>query len=137
MSLEHDEHGEHDLKSLRKKLHAELLSRSDTDDVTDDVPDDELLLSLHPVKLIKNTSLYVVSINGKPSFYVKDETTASNLMWNTIKILSSDYILNGYHTNIIDLNNCQLTIIGRYNFFLFACEKPLDTVSYTKVYESC
>ena len=42
-----------------------------------------------------------INIAIKPSFYVKDETTANDKMWNTIKILSSDYILNGYHTNII------------------------------------
>ena len=116
---------------------SEEQSEEDDNIVDEDLPDDELLLKLNPIKLIKNTSLYVVSINGKPSFYVKDEKTANNKVWETVKIMSSTYIINGYHTRIIDIGNNQLNIIGRYNFILFACEKTLDTVSYAKVYESC
>ena len=81
--------------------------------------------------------LFVVSIDKSPTFYFKDEKTASKKMWDVASKLSYDQFASGYKTNYIKIGTHELHIVGSYRFYLVSYEKILHRVSYHRVKNTC
>ena len=106
-----------------------------SEEENDDEVVDELINSLEPFSFTENSDLYVVSIDDTPSFYVKDDVTASKKMWEVTRSLSNTNFFRGYKTNLLKISNNELHLLGRYRFFLVSYDTILHRVSYSKVQE--
>ena len=120
------------IKGLDTPDNSELDS-TDSTDSTDSV--DELTLLLNPLSFTENSELYVVSVDGLPQFYVKDEHTAERKMWEVTRLLSARHVLDGHHTQFLKINNNELHILSSYRFFLIAYDQIIHKVSYHRVKE--
>lgn len=96
---------------------------------------DDLNLDLESFNYTDNSSLYVVSLDGVPQFYVKDKKVASDKMWGLTRLLSLEKISSGYRTNYLKVGDNQLNLVGSYRFFLLAYDQILHSVSYHKIKE--
>jgi len=83
----------------------------------------------------ENSYLYAISIDHIPSFYVKDEKTARDKVWQLSKSLLSKEYLKGYCSYNLRISANEIHIIGKYRFFLIAYDQILHRVSYDKIKE--
>ena len=83
----------------------------------------------------KNSDLYVVSVDGSPMFYVKDEQAASKKMWSVAFKLAGIKFFAGDRTNFLKISDNELHLIGSYRFFLIAYDRIIHTIRYSKVSE--
>jgi hypothetical protein len=93
------------------------------------------LSQLEPMSFTEKSGLYVVTIDGTPKFYVKDEETAAEKMWEVTHHLSAAQFFVGYRTNFLKIKENEIHILGSYRFFLIAYDTILHRVSYSKVDE--
>jgi hypothetical protein len=96
---------------------------------------EQLSTLLDPFSLVENSDLYVVTVNDYPRLYVKDEKSASDKMWSTIRLLSGREFLNGWRTNYVQISDTELHLFGSYKFFLISYDQILQRVSYSRVKE--
>jgi hypothetical protein len=96
---------------------------------------EQLSTLLDPFSLTNNSDLYVVSVNGHPKFYVKDEKSASDKMWSTILLLSGRGFLNGWNTNYLQISDTEVHLVGSNRFLLITYDQVLHRVSYSRVKE--
>ena len=80
-----------------------------------------------------NSDLFVISIDGIPKFYVKDEKTASEKMWYFTRILSFKHFSSGYRSNYVQISEKELHIIGSFRFFLLAYDQVIHRITYSKI----
>ena len=140
---EETETEEKEENETEEKEHIYLSSGKNTNDIgiedfDENESDDsvnEINLLLNPLSFTDNSDLHVVSIDGTPQFYVKDENTASKKMWDVTRLLSSRHIFDGYRTQFLKVSDNELHILGSYRFFLVAYDQILHRVSYTRVQE--
>ena len=85
--------------------------------------------------LTENSDLYVVSVDGRPRFYVKDEKAAHEKMWNIARHLSRTQFFAGYKTNFLRIRENELHLLGSYRFFLIAYDTTLHRITYNRVQE--
>ena len=90
---------------------------------------------LNPLSFTENSNLYVISIDGISRFYVKDESTASEKMWDIARRLSGTQFLSGYRTAFLKISNNELHLVGYYRFFLVSYETVLHRISYSIIQE--
>lgn len=109
-------------------------SYSDDDD---DVDDDKISISplINSLSFTENSDLYVVSIDGLPTFYVKDIKTANEKMWDITRQLANKRFLGGYNTNFLKISENELHLIGSFRFFIIAYDTTLHRITYSKVKE--
>jgi hypothetical protein len=81
----------------------------------------------------ENSDLYVVCVDGYPSFYVKDKKIASEKMWELAHHLSSQNL--DRNVNCVRINNNELHLISNFKMFIISYDNILHRVSYTKVKE--
>lgn len=110
---------------------------SDNDSVSSGNIDENNQLSylLEPLSFTKNSNLYVVSVDDIPYFYVKDEKTAVEKMWEVTRKLSGKQFFSGYKTNTLKINERELHLLGSYRFFLIAYDTILHRINYSMVQE--
>lgn len=96
---------------------------------------DNITSLLNPLNLTDNSDLYVVSVDNVPRFYVKDEKSASEKMWEIARLLAIGHFTSGYRTNYLQLSNNQLHLVGSYRFFLISYDQTLHRFSYSKIKE--
>lgn len=108
---------------------------SDFDFDFDENTDTQLSQLLEPMSFTENSGLYVVTIDGIPKFYVKDKATASEKMWEVIRLLSATRFFSGYRTNFLKIKENEIHILGSYRFFLIAYDTIIHRVSYSKIEE--
>jgi hypothetical protein len=82
---------------------------------------------------IENSELYVISVDDSPKFYVNNEKSAFDKMWEVTRMLSSKYVFDGYRTQFIKVNNNELHILGSYRFFIIAYDQILNRITYNKI----
>jgi hypothetical protein len=82
-----------------------------------------------------DSKLYTVSIDRIPKFYVKDEQSAIEKIWELSRNLSSEHFLDGYITNIIKFKYNEIHIVGSYRFYLISYDSILSRISYSKITE--
>ena len=90
---------------------------------------------LNPLSFTENSNLYVISIDGISRFYVKDESTASEKMWDIARRLSVTQFLSGYRTAFLKISNNELHLVGYYRFFLVSYETVFHRISYSIIQE--
>ena len=90
---------------------------------------------LNPLSFTENSNLYVISIDGISRFYVKDESTASEKMWDIARRLSGTQFLSGYRTAFLKISDNELHLVGYYRFFLISYETVLHRISYSIIQE--
>ena len=104
-----------------KRKHVNSLdSELEKDDSSSDDEDEEETEKsiLNPLSFTENSNLYVISIDGISRFYVKDESTASEKMWDIARRLSVTQFLSGYRTAFLKISDNELHLVGYYRFFL-------------------
>jgi hypothetical protein len=111
------------------------LSKSSQDSEDDYQTDKDCLLENSYCPDNSNSNLYTVSIDNIPKFYVKDEQSAIEKIWDIGKDLSHKYFLDGYTNNIIKIKDNEIHISGSYQLFLISYEKILSRISYEKISE--
>jgi hypothetical protein len=84
---------------------------------------------------IKDSDVYIVSVDGCPKFYVNTEKAAYDKMWEVTRLLSSKYVFDGYRTQYIKVKNNELHILGSYRFFIVAYDQILNRITYNKIYQ--
>ena len=82
---------------------------------------------------IEKSELYVISVDGSPTFYVNNEKSAFDKMWDVTRLLSSKYIFDGYKTQFIEVKDNELHILGSYRFFIIAYDQILNRITYNKI----
>jgi len=82
---------------------------------------------------VENSELYVVSVDGSPKFYVNNEKSAFDKMWEVTRLLSSKYVFDGYKTQFIEVKDNELHILGSYRFFIIAYDQILNRITYNKI----
>lgn len=97
--------------------------------------DSDVTRLLEPLSLTENSDLYVVTVDGSPRFYVKDEKTASDKMWEVARRLSSTQFFAGYRTSFLRIRENELRLLGSFRFFLIAYDTTLHRISYSRVQE--
>lgn len=110
-------------------------SECDCDSDSDENADTQLSQLLEPMTFTENSGLYVVTIDGIPKFYVKDEAIACEKMWEVTRRLSASQFFSGYRTNFLKIKENEIHILGSYRFFLFAYDTILHRISYYKAEE--
>ena len=120
----------------RKHLNS-LDSELEKDDSSSDDEDEEETEKsiLNPLSFTENSNLYVISIDGISRFYVKDESTASEKMWDIARRLSVTQFLSGYRTAFLKISNNELHLVGYYRFFLVSYETVFHRISYSIIQE--
>ena len=121
-----------------KRKHVNSLdSELEKDDSSSDDEDEEETEKsiLNPLSFTENSNLYVISIDGISRFYVKDESTASEKMWDIARRLSVTQFLSGYRTAFLKISNNELHLVGYYRFFLISYETVLHRISYSIIQE--
>lgn len=113
----------------------ELSDDESEDDESEDDNEKELPTLLSPLSFTDNSDLYIVSVNGLPRFYVKDEKTASDKMWELSRKLASTEFFAGYRTNLLRISNKEIHLLGSYRFFLIAYDTILHRISYSRISE--
>jgi hypothetical protein len=108
------------------------LSKSSQDSEDDYQKDKDCLFEPSPNS---NSKLYTVSIDRIPKFYVKDEQSAIDKIWEISRDLSSKHFLDGYITNIIKIKDNEIHIVGSYRFYLISYDSILNRISYSKITE--
>jgi hypothetical protein len=104
----------------------------DSDDDSDDSDDDNINSCF---SFTENSNLFVISANGQPKFYVQDEKTAIENMWNVAKLLSVESFCSGYRTSFVKFSPTEIHIIGTYRFFLLSYDRILYRITYSKIKE--
>jgi hypothetical protein len=84
-------------------------------------------------KYTTDTNLYVVAIDGEPSFYVKSEEEAHKKIWEIIRMLAERNL--EYYTNCVQISKNELQLIGCFKMYVVSYDRLLHTVSYRKVQE--
>jgi hypothetical protein len=102
--------------------------RSDTTPI-DSIPTQ----TLKNFNFIEKSELYIVSVDGSPKFYVNNEKSAFDKMWEVTHLLSSKHLFNGYRTQFIKVNNNELHILGSYRFFIIAYDQILNRITCNKI----
>ena len=122
------------LISLNKKLVIDnKITKEDYDSSnTSDSHNEEEELSFN---FTVNSDLFVISIDGIPKFYVKDEKSAREKMWSISRSFSHEKFLCGYNTNYVKISSTELHIIGSYRLFLMAYEQTLHRIKYSRIKE--
>jgi len=82
---------------------------------------------------VENSELYVVSVDDSPKFYVNNEKSAFDKMWEVTRLLSSKYVFDGYKTQFIEVKDNELHILGSYRFFIIAYDQILNRITYNKI----
>lgn len=108
------------------------LSKSSQDSEDDYQKDKDCLLE---PSHNSNSNLYTVSIDRIPKFYVKDEQSAIEKIWELSQNLSSKHFLDGYITNIVKIKHNEIHIVGSYRFYLISYDSILNRISYSKITE--
>ena len=112
-----------------------------SDTPTDTTPSDDLNsqsdlhLQNNTFNFIKDSDVYIVSVDGCPKFYVNTEKAAYDKMWEVTRLLSSKYVFDGYRTQYIKVKNNELHILGSYRFFIVAYDQILNRITYNKIYQ--
>lgn len=83
----------------------------------------------------ENSDLYVISVDGVPNCYVKDEEIARKRIWDLARLYSSRKNFNGWQTSFVKISHNELHILGSYRLFLIAYDKVLRRLSYEKIKE--
>ena len=119
-------------------------SKQETEDETDETENsssntqhvnDLLSTLLEPLSFTDQSDLYVVSVDGIPKFYVKDEKSASDKMWDISRKLAGTHYFAGYRTNFLKIKDNELHIIGSYRLFVIAYDIILHRIKYYKIEE--
>lgn len=121
-------------REVDKEVTTEVGSDVDGDESTDGCVD-QLTLLLDPLSFTENSGLYVVTVDGVPRFYVKDEQSATEKMWTVARKLASTQFFAGYRTNFLKISDNELELIGGYRFFIISYDTLLHNISYNKVHE--
>jgi len=116
-------------------LDSELEEDTTEEDEESSSSSDEDKTILNPLSFTENSGLYVISIDGISRFYVKDEITASEKMWDIARRLSGTQFLSGYRTAFLKISNNELHLVGYYQFFLISYETVLHRISYSIIQE--
>jgi hypothetical protein len=116
-------------------LDSELEKDDSSSDDEDEDEDETEKTILNPLSFTENSNLYVISIDGVSRFYVKDESTASEKMWDIARRLSGTQFLSGYRTAFLKISNNELHLVGYYRFFLVSYETVLHRISYSIIQE--
>ena len=90
---------------------------------------------LNPLTISNNSELYVVSVDGQPKLYVKNEQLAKEKMWYIARELSGHKFLAGYRTEFIKIGDNELHLLGNYRFFIMSYDIVLHRIQYSKINE--
>ena len=124
-----------DIDNKTNETQVEKHVDSDVKETVENNDFEQLSTLLDPFSITENSDLYVVNVNDFPRFYVKDEKSASDKMWSTIRLLSGREFLDGWRTNYVQISDTELHLVGSYRFFLIAYDQVLHRVSYSRVKE--
>ena len=105
---------------------------STTENVEDEDEDSEDELGY---TFTENSELYAITVDGVPFCYVKDEESASQLMWDITRQFSVENCLSGWRTSFVKVSKNELHLLGSYKFFLIAYDQVLRRISYSLIRE--
>ena len=120
---------------LKDKNKNDSSSDSETDSSSEDECENEDNCTETFFNYTDNSDLFVVSVDGIPKFYVKDEKEASDKMWSLARLLSGEKFCSGYRTNYVEISPTELHIMGSYRFFLIAYDQKIHSITYSKIRE--
>ena len=120
------------VNSLDSELEEDTTEEESSSSDDEEEPEKSIL---NPLSFTENSNLYVISIDGISRFYVKDESTASEKMWDIACRLSGTQFLSGYRTAFLKISNNELHLVGYYRFFLISYETVLHRISYSIIQE--
>jgi len=92
-------------------------------------------INLDSFTLNENSDLYTICVNDVPICYVKDEKTAIKRMWDLARIQTFDSNCSGWRTNLVQVHQNELHILGSYKFFIVSYDQVLKRISYNRVQE--
>ena len=122
------------MEETNDKVLSEVLKNND-EDTSETVTNDILYNLLEPLSVNDDSYLHVVSVDNVPKFYVKDEESAAEKMWEVSRKLSATQFFAGYRTSILKVKENEISIYGNYRFFLISYDVLLHSISYSKVEE--
>ena len=111
----------------------ELKNYDEIEDEDEDEIEDEI--NLDSFVFTENSDLYTICVDGIPICYVKDEKTACKKMWELARIKTFDSNCSGWRTNLIEVRQNELHLLGSYKFFIVSYDKLLKRISYNRVQE--
>jgi len=92
-------------------------------------------INLDSFTFTENSDLYTICIDGVPICYVKDEESARKRMWDLARIQTFDTQFYGWRTNLVEVRQNELHILGSYKFFIVSYDQVLKRISYNRVLE--
>ncbi len=128
-----------------KEGEAEEENETSDDEEGDEVPNKEE--KLFTSSLLKNAFVYVVSIDGEPRCYVKDEKTALSTIreiagrlqnsqtnpWCGFEYNTNSSIFS--HIRIVSKSHDEIHVTSTYNFLIVSYDRVLYRLTYKKIHE--
>lgn len=100
-----------------------------------DEDEDEEEINLNSFTFTENSDLYTICVDSVPICYVKDEESARKRMWDLARIQTFDNQCSGWRTNLVEVRQNELHILGSYKFFVVSYDQVLKSISYNRVLE--
>ena len=92
-------------------------------------------INLDSFTFTENSNLYTICVDGVPICYVKDEDTARKKMWDLARIQTFNSKCSGWRTNLVEVGENELHILGSYKFYVVSYDQILKRISYNCVRE--
>ena len=92
-------------------------------------------INLNSFTFTENSDLYTICVDSVPICYVKDEESAHKRMWDLARIQTFDNQCSGWRTNLVEVRQNELHILGSYKFFVVSYDQVLKRISYNRVLE--
>lgn len=115
-------------KEKDTKTHQDVGKEEDKDEEDEEI-------NLDNFTFTENSGLYTICIDGVPICYVKDEESARKRMWDLARIQTFDTQCYGWRTNLVEVRQNELHILGSYKFFVVSYDQVLKRISYNRVLE--
>jgi hypothetical protein len=80
-----------------------------------------------------NSDIYILYLNDLPVFYLDNEKTVSDKMIEIGQKLAVDEFLTGYRTELVQINEHEIHLLGSYRFFLVAYDTVIHRIRYEKI----
>jgi hypothetical protein len=103
---------------------------SDSDEINSH--DDKFL---DPDMFVSGSELYLILLNEKPVFYLKDLEAATFHMWNTAKKVIVDYDSLATDTFISEISPFSLNVMGSYPYSIISYSRVLGSLRISKISE--
>ena len=126
---------EKDNSTCNKSFSDEDSNENKEEDTEEEEEGEEEEINLDNFTFTENSDLYTICIDGVPICYVKDEESARKRMWDLARIQTFDTQCSGWRTNLIEVRQNELHILGSYKFFVVSYDQVLKRISYNRVLE--